>query len=266
MKNLAWTTVGIGNGLFFLFESGGQNMPLFALGTGLTALGVLAALDTLRAPAAQVSRLPALATDFVGAHVSRVKALYRLYQIAPVLLEKQERFEQSVHSLEILERQSLVWKRLATEAIFEQREQNRLSGAGKPEANAKIKFIAHSQQGGDLTKILAGQAAGTNVAAEKTIVVTDVGFSDVDANILEDALAGRIELDYWIAKKAMSGSDLLVLHGSLFQEKAGRVADLLEKMSARYDRVLVVAEFEQIALVEQSLLPDSQRILNAEII
>lgn len=267
MKNSVWIIAGIGNGLFFITQGGvGDNAALFAAGVGLTSLGILAALDSVRARW-QGSRLPALSAGIVRTHVTRVKSLYRLYQMAPMLVERQREFEQRVHQLEILEKQSFVWKRLATEVVFEQRNQNRIASGKTNATNAKIRFVAHSHAGaGDLAKILAGDANSELSAGEKALIVTDLGFSDVDLRVLDEAIAGKIELDYWIAKKAVNGSDLLALQGSLFQENAGRVAELLEKMSAKYDRVLVVAEFEQIALVEQSLLPDSERVLNAEIL
>jgi hypothetical protein len=307
MKNWQLNIIGLLNGVYFVHigVSQGASWPM-------TLGGVLVCLcvgNLIYMPLFSGAKYLA---RFAGTQGARVQSLFRLYQMAPQILENQRRLEGMASRMLLLDGRVDMWRKLAQTSIgksvaapiahdmqafskfdepFEETFNEPVTRAAKKQnkksfkkssakssdvkvaevkpANKKIKvsMISHNEE---LDSGLDGIVAKSNSlqlkADEKALIVTDIGQSEVSLQTLSDYVIGDVELDFWIAKKIISGKDLLVLSPELFANESDIVLEAIEKLSNSYAMTYVLAQAAAIGALKDSSSPVAERVIESEII
>lgn len=93
------------------------------------------------------------------------------------------------------------------------------------------------------------------------LVVTDIGLSEVNEDLLKLFLNDEIRMDFWISKKIIGGCDLLVIPAKVFITSPELVSEALVKLAFQYAMVATVAKSDTVQVLKELTKPSTQRLL-----
>jgi hypothetical protein len=251
--NIFFTAAGLINGAIFLFNGSlSASSTLLLLGVFLTSLGLLAGLDLRRSlrPARTTSLVPfAGLQDKIHYHGQRLHSMYQLYHMSHDVLKAQIDLRVQVQQLKM--------------QLLESATDQTQTSLALPEKIGPL-LIAHADSiNGDIKSAFEANHLKDRIGDTNAIIVTDMGYGGFNSEYLDQILAGDVEPDFWVAKKALGGHDLFVLPNHLATEHPRSTSALLDLLGKRYEKVVGLFSNEAIATLKEEAIPSNQKILNA---
>jgi hypothetical protein len=132
---------------------------------------------------------------------------------------------------------------------------------------AKIEYVSYADQNLKNLKLgLLTSDVYSHIQSESTLILTDIGSSEVGALQLKDFANNKLSLSFWIAKKTVGDCDLLVVGRSTLSQERDMLPRVLERLTADYKKVIVFVHAEIEQNIKGAFVPSSEQVIAAQTI
>ncbi|MEK6554950.1 MAG: hypothetical protein AABZ31_06910 [Bdellovibrionota bacterium] len=271
VKKLVWSLIGTAEGLYLIAQN--PNPVAVVTGVLLCSVSTLIIADAIRESALENATSDVF--NFINEQKRRFSALYAIYKMAPDIAAARENFLLNASQANAVlpapladtvnEERTQMWKSAASEAAVS-------SAATKVKAKVKAKDVTHeriewmSYAEAGLKNLKMGLLTSdiySRIENENTLIVTDVGQSEVGAKQMRDYAKNKLSLSFWIAKKTIGGSDLLVISRDTLTQESELVPKVLKRLAGEYSKVLVFVHSDVEQNIKGNLVPPSEQIINS---
>jgi hypothetical protein len=133
--------------------------------------------------------------------------------------------------------------------------------------SAKIEYVSYADLNLKNLKLgLLTSDVYAHIQAEPTLILTDIGSSEVGASQLKDFANNKLSLSFWIAKKTIGDCDLLVIDRNTLNQESDILPRVLERLTTDYKKVIVFVHTDVEQNIKSAFVPSSEQVIAAQTI